>query len=260
MIRLRFGGNGHTRGYNSGGTPGQVTVYWKGGPEQEITDISEFTAQNTLQTQGFSDDSFSYPADPKVISPSEGLVDKGNWMELKLPSAMQPGRHMMAWVWSFENGPQFTTCFDVMIEGAPGGSSVQVVSSSSAPSSAAQPASSPAISAVATEQTVIIPVSGVSTSSESPDTPGSSSPSTPSSSSPAVSSSTALQVAPIAVEYTSVTSTVFPNSTAVASNSTVMPESNVLLQVTSSGSSVRPMWIWRILGGMNRPRRFRLAL
>lgn len=86
MIRLRYGGNGHTRGYNAGFEkgPGNVTVYWKGAPEQEITDISEFTAENTLQTQAFAANSFSYPADKSVTAPEAGLVDKGNWFELNL--------------------------------------------------------------------------------------------------------------------------------------------------------------------------------
>jgi hypothetical protein len=119
MIRLRFGGNGHSRGFDVGGEPGTVTVYWKGAPEQEITDISEFTTQNALQSAGFSADSFSYPADPSITSPTQGLVDKGNWMELNLPATMAPGRHMMAWVWYFENAPQWSTCFDVMIQGDP---------------------------------------------------------------------------------------------------------------------------------------------
>jgi hypothetical protein len=126
MIRLRFGGNGHTRGYNAGGQPapnsGTVTVYWKGQPETEITDISEFTPENALQTGGFSDGSFSYPADPNIKSPDQGLVDKGNWMELHLPKDMAPGRHMMVWVWTFSNAPQWSTCFDVMITGSGSGS------------------------------------------------------------------------------------------------------------------------------------------
>ena len=97
VIRLMFGGNGHSRGYDVGGEPGTVTVYWKGSPGLEITDISEFTEENALQSQGFSADSFSYPADMSITSPTEGLVDKGNWMELRLPSTMASGRHMMAW-------------------------------------------------------------------------------------------------------------------------------------------------------------------
>jgi hypothetical protein len=130
MIRLRFGGNGHTRGFNVGGQPGPnsgtVTVYWKGKPETEITDISEFTPENALQTGGFSDGSFSYPADPNIKSPDQGLVDKGNWMELNLPKDMAPGRHMMVWVWTFSNAPQWSTCFDVMISGSGSGSAPAV--------------------------------------------------------------------------------------------------------------------------------------
>jgi hypothetical protein len=119
VIRLRFVGNGHTRGYNVGGQPGPnsgtVTVYWKGQPEDEIIDISEFNASNTLQSQGFSDISFSYPANPNITGPEQGLVDKGNWMELKLPRGMAPGRHMMVWVWWFTNAPQWSTCFDINV-------------------------------------------------------------------------------------------------------------------------------------------------
>jgi hypothetical protein len=90
-IKLYFGGNGHTRGSNAGGTsnpnplgPGTVSVYWKGAPEQEIVDISEFTPENLLQSNGFADESFSYPADPNIKTPDQGLVDKGNWQTLKL--------------------------------------------------------------------------------------------------------------------------------------------------------------------------------
>jgi len=143
MIRLRFGGNGHTRGYNVGGQPGPnsgtVAVYWKGKPETEITDISEFTPENALQSGGFSDGSFSYPADPNIKTPDQGLVDKGNWMELNLPKDMAPGRHMMVWVWTFSNAPQWSTCFDVMISGSGSGS----------PPANSPPASSPSAKPVA---------------------------------------------------------------------------------------------------------------
>jgi hypothetical protein len=110
------------------GDAGTVAVYWKGKPETEITDISEFTSANLLQTAGFAADSFSYPADPKVISPIDGLVDKGNWMELKLPADMAPGRHMMVWVWSYTGAPQWSTCFDVQVsDSAAAGSSTPKV-------------------------------------------------------------------------------------------------------------------------------------
>jgi hypothetical protein len=117
MIRLRYGGNGHTRGFNVGGTPGTVSVYTKGTPETEITDINEFTKDNELQTAAFDAQSFSYPADPNIKTPVEGLVDKGNWMDLNIPSDMAPGRHMMVWVWYYNNAPQWSTCFDVMVSG-----------------------------------------------------------------------------------------------------------------------------------------------
>jgi hypothetical protein len=119
MIRLRFQGNGHSRGNNideEGRNPGNVTVYWKGKPDTEIVDISEFVTQNILQSSGFSDNSFSYYRDPNNRDKDLGLLDKGNWMELNLPKSMAPGRHMMVWVWSFKGAPQFSTCFDVMIK------------------------------------------------------------------------------------------------------------------------------------------------
>jgi len=120
-IRLRYGGNGHTRGANVGGNPGIVSVFWKGAPEAEIQYVSELTKHNLLHRQGFADDSFSYPADPNVKTPDAGLVDKGNWMVLNLPADMQPGRHMMVWVWSYGLygapwTPKWSTCFDIMIE------------------------------------------------------------------------------------------------------------------------------------------------
>ncbi|KAF2124588.1 hypothetical protein P153DRAFT_301965 [Dothidotthia symphoricarpi CBS 119687] len=84
-LKLLFGGNGHSRGDNVGGhgDPGRVAVYWKGEPEAEIVDISEFTEENRLQEAGFSDESFAYPADVSVTTPPE-LHDKGNWLTLKL--------------------------------------------------------------------------------------------------------------------------------------------------------------------------------
>jgi hypothetical protein len=82
LIRLRYAGNGHSRGFNAGGigTPGEVSVYWKGAPEQEITDVSEFTQDNLLATGGFAQDAFVIPADPSVTAPAQGLADFGNWL------------------------------------------------------------------------------------------------------------------------------------------------------------------------------------
>jgi hypothetical protein len=82
-LRLMFGGNGHSRGNNMpNNDPGVVSVYWKGEPEAEITNVNEFNDQNRLQKNGFSEESFSYPKGVK--SPTEGLIDKGNWQSLKL--------------------------------------------------------------------------------------------------------------------------------------------------------------------------------
>jgi hypothetical protein len=152
-IKLYFGGNGHTRGSNAGGTSnpnplgaGSVSVYWKGAPEQEITDISEFTSANLLQTNGFSEESFSYPADPNIKTPDQGLVDKGNWQTLKLPSNMAAGRHMFVWVWTYagSSDPQWSTCFDVTIEGAASGADTY-----SAPAAPASPVADVNVNAAA---------------------------------------------------------------------------------------------------------------
>jgi hypothetical protein len=118
MFRLRFGGNGHTRGAGPvDGNPGQVSVYWKGTPETEVVDISEFTDENLLARAGFADDSFSYPADPNVKKPADGLVDKGNWMEVNVPAGIAAGRYMLVWVWSYDNAPQWSSCFDINVTG-----------------------------------------------------------------------------------------------------------------------------------------------
>lgn len=118
-IKLMFGGNGHSRGApfaTASGNPGNVSVYWAGEPETEIVDVKELSPDHLVQEDGFSDESFSFPADMNVRTPPQGLVDKGNWQTLRLPECMEKGRHMMVWVWSFEGTNRFSTCFDVMIE------------------------------------------------------------------------------------------------------------------------------------------------
>jgi hypothetical protein len=80
LIRLRFAGNGHSRGFNVGGDPGTVAVYWKGAPEQEITDVADLVPQNMLASGGFAQDAFVIPADTSVTTPAEGLSDFGNWL------------------------------------------------------------------------------------------------------------------------------------------------------------------------------------
>ena len=117
-IKLMFGGNGHSRGSNvDGGDPGKVVVYWKGKKEAEIEDIKEFTSKNKLKEAGFAEEAFIWPEDPNVKSPTEGLLDKGNWMTVEMPKDMEQGRHMMVWVWEYGGKPRWSTCFDVMIEG-----------------------------------------------------------------------------------------------------------------------------------------------
>ncbi|KAH7066061.1 hypothetical protein BKA63DRAFT_426576 [Paraphoma chrysanthemicola] len=85
-IRLMYGGNGHSRGYNAGpnNDPGRVAVYWAGAPEIELTDRANLTSDYLVQEQGFSEEAFMYPDDKGIVSPEQGLVDKGNWMTLKL--------------------------------------------------------------------------------------------------------------------------------------------------------------------------------
>jgi hypothetical protein len=198
-IRLFFGGNGHTRGYNTGGTvnpnplgPGSVSVYWKGAPEQEITDISEFTPQNLLQSNGFSDESFSYPADPSIKSPEAGLVDKGNWQTLQLPANMAPGRHMMVWVWTYggSNAPQWSTCFDVMISGSPaGGASPPAVAPPPPPPAASPPAPAVASPVVAAANPPPPPPPPAAPPAETPVAPAPAPPATTPAPQPAVDNS-----------------------------------------------------------------------
>ncbi|KAF1916668.1 hypothetical protein BDU57DRAFT_548325 [Ampelomyces quisqualis] len=85
-LKLLFGGNGHSRGANAGenGDPGRVGVYWAGLKETELIHLSDLNSSTLVQENGFSEESFSFPADMNVKSPEEGLVDKGNWMTLRL--------------------------------------------------------------------------------------------------------------------------------------------------------------------------------
>ncbi|KAI4934473.1 hypothetical protein J4E85_002330 [Alternaria conjuncta] len=85
-ITLMFGGNGHSRGNFGGvekGDPGRVSVYWAGSKEKEIVDVKELTKENLVQDNGFSEESFAYPADLKITAPP-ALQDKGNWQTVHL--------------------------------------------------------------------------------------------------------------------------------------------------------------------------------
>ncbi|KAH3946616.1 hypothetical protein HBH98_081710 [Parastagonospora nodorum] len=117
-IKLMFGGNGHSRGSSAGGKgdPGKVAIYWAGEKEKELVNVSELTPDTLVQENGFSEESFAFPADLNVWTPPQGLFDKGNWQTLRLPECMEKGRHMMVWVWSFGGKARFSTCFDVMIK------------------------------------------------------------------------------------------------------------------------------------------------
>jgi hypothetical protein len=46
--------------------------------------MKELNEMNLVQENGFSEESFAFPADMSVRSPAQGLVDKGNWMTLNL--------------------------------------------------------------------------------------------------------------------------------------------------------------------------------
>ncbi|KAI4952782.1 hypothetical protein J4E91_003256 [Alternaria rosae] len=86
FITLMFGGNGHSRGNFGGvekGDPGRVAVYWAGSKEKEIVDVKELTKENLMQDNGFSEESFAYPADLEVTAPPV-LQDKGNWQTVHL--------------------------------------------------------------------------------------------------------------------------------------------------------------------------------
>jgi hypothetical protein len=85
-IMPMYGGNGHSRGNNAGpgGDPGVVGVYWAGKAETEIVDVKELTEETLVQQNGFAEESFSFPADMGIKSPKDGLVDKGNWITLRL--------------------------------------------------------------------------------------------------------------------------------------------------------------------------------
>ncbi|KAK0723496.1 hypothetical protein B0T26DRAFT_675060 [Lasiosphaeria miniovina] len=121
-ITLRYGGNGHSRGKgaNGNGDPGNVQVFWAGKKETELKTLDDLTDKTRIAKAGFSDESFALPADKSVVDPDFGLIDKGNWMTVTLPANMEPGRHMLVWLWSFKNetvsnAPQWSSCFDVII-------------------------------------------------------------------------------------------------------------------------------------------------
>jgi hypothetical protein len=82
-----FGGNGHSRGApfaTETGDPGRVSVYWAGEKEKELVDIKDLNGDTLVQENGFSEESFAYPADMNMKTPDKGLVEKGNWMTLRL--------------------------------------------------------------------------------------------------------------------------------------------------------------------------------
>jgi hypothetical protein len=85
-ITPMFGGNGHSRGANAGGNGNArcVGVYWAGKPETGILHVKELDEMNSVQENGFSEESLAFPADMSVRSPAKGLADKENTMTLNL--------------------------------------------------------------------------------------------------------------------------------------------------------------------------------
>ncbi|KAF2032782.1 hypothetical protein EK21DRAFT_109527 [Setomelanomma holmii] len=76
-IKLMYGGNGYSRGANAGGNGDAGRV--------------GFTPSFLMQENGFSEEAIMFPDDDKVVTPNQGLVDKGNWMSLKLPGVYGGG-------------------------------------------------------------------------------------------------------------------------------------------------------------------------
>lgn len=125
-FRLRFGGNGHTRGSGTAdGNPGQVSVYWLKTPGAQIETTDGFKDENLLKRAGFADESFSYPEGVK--KPTEGLVDKGNWMTVPIPAETAPGSYPMTWVWSYDGVNQWSSCFDVEVIAGAGAAVAPIV-------------------------------------------------------------------------------------------------------------------------------------
>lgn len=120
-LRLRYWPNGHSS-YHWGRPlhkdPGLVRVYSAGEVNKEIVLASELTVDKMLTESNFSADA--------VTRPKEGNLpdDKVNWMQFRIPPSYKNGRYMFVWTWApikddFAGGwrDQYTTCFDVFVEG-----------------------------------------------------------------------------------------------------------------------------------------------
>ena len=115
-LKLRFGGNGHSRGGNvpggANGNSGTVQVYTYGEPGREIVDVSELPNARMLGQAGFADDAINF-------RDTNGMLqDKGNWFNLQLPQDLAEGRHMFVWTWQYAGVQAWSTCFDVYISGS----------------------------------------------------------------------------------------------------------------------------------------------
>lgn len=79
--------------YNKGSPlhkdPGLVRVYWAGAKEKEIVNLADLTGDKIIAEGNFSANA--------IIAEGEGtrIFEKGNYLDLKIPSNMQNGRHMM---------------------------------------------------------------------------------------------------------------------------------------------------------------------
>lgn len=127
-LRLRFWGNGHASwqwGRPLHKDPGLVRVYWAGEVNKEIKLASELTPDKLMAEGNFSADAVTMPKDGNLPN------DKANWMQLNIPTNFPQGRHMFVWTWApikdeFAGGwrDQYTTCFDVFVDGKEEGSKV----------------------------------------------------------------------------------------------------------------------------------------
>lgn len=149
-IKLRFWGNGHSR-FNQGSPlnrdPGLVRVYWAGQKETELKSVKDLTKDRII-----AEGNFSSPDSVILTDPANRmrLFEKGNYLDLKIPSNIQSGRHMMVWTWAWEKSAftnewtnNYSTCFDVEVSGGSSGAPAKGANSDNKPAAPA-PAAGPA--------------------------------------------------------------------------------------------------------------------
>lgn len=123
-IKLRHWGNGHSR-FNQGSPlnrdPGFVRVYWAGKKETELKNFKDLSGDKMI-----AEGNFSSPDAVILTNPANKmqLFEKGNYLDLKIPSNIETGRHMMVWTWAWEKNAftnqwvnNYSTCFDIIVSG-----------------------------------------------------------------------------------------------------------------------------------------------